>query len=27
MGMSAYGYATLFKKMEIVEILKPFHHE
>jgi len=27
MGMSAYGYATLFKKTEIVEILKPFHHE
>jgi len=27
MGMSAYGYATLFKKTEIVEILKPFHKE
>ena len=27
MGMSAYGYATLFKKTEIVEILKPFHRE
>ena len=27
MGMSAYGYATLFKKTEIVEILKPYHHE
>ena len=27
MGMSAYGYATLFKKTELVEILKPFHHE
>ena len=27
MGMSAYGYASLFKKTEIVEILKPFHHE
>ncbi len=27
MGMSAYGYATLFKKTEIVEILKPYHKE
>lgn len=27
MGMSAYGYATLFKKTEIVDILKPFHKE
>ena len=27
MGMSAYGYATLFKKTELVEILKPFHKE
>ena len=27
MGMSAYGYATLFKKTEIVEILKPFHKD
>ena len=25
MGMSAYGYATLFKKEAIVEILKPYH--
>lgn len=27
MGMSAYQYATLFKKEKIVEILKPFHKE
>lgn len=27
MGMSAYGYATLFRKEVIVEILKPFHKE
>lgn len=27
MGMSAYGYATLFKKEEIVNILKPYHKE
>ena len=27
MGMSAYGYATLFKKTEIVDILKPYHKE
>lgn len=27
MGMSAYGYATLFKKEEIIKILKPFHKE
>ena len=27
MGMSAYGYATLFKKTEIVEILKPYHKD
>ncbi|MCI5606041.1 MAG: ankyrin repeat domain-containing protein [Treponema sp.] len=27
MGMSAYNYATLFKKEKIVEILKPFHKE
>lgn len=27
MGMSAYGYATLFRKEAIVEILKPFHKE
>ncbi|MBO4639863.1 MAG: ankyrin repeat domain-containing protein [Treponema sp.] len=27
MGMSAYGYATLFKKTELIEILKPYHHE
>ena len=27
MGMSAYGYATLFKKTELVEILKPYHKE
>lgn len=27
MGMSAYGYATLFKKDKIREILKPYHKE
>ncbi|MBO4639659.1 MAG: ankyrin repeat domain-containing protein [Treponema sp.] len=27
MGMSAYGYATLFKKTELVEILKPYHKD
>lgn len=27
MGMSAYGYATLFRKEKIVEILKPYHKE
>ena len=27
MGMSAYGYASLFKKTELVEILKPFHKD
>ena len=27
MGMSAYQYATLFKKAELVEILKPYHKE
>ena len=27
MGMSAYQYATLFKKEKIAEILKPFHKE
>ena len=27
MGMSAYNYATLFKKQRIVDILKPFHKE
>ncbi|MCQ2591699.1 MAG: ankyrin repeat domain-containing protein [Treponema sp.] len=27
MGMSAYGYATLFRKEAIVEILKPYHKE
>lgn len=27
MGMSAYGYATLFKKEKIIEILKPYHKE
>ncbi len=27
MGMSAYTYASLFKKTRIVEILKPFHKE
>lgn len=27
MGMSAYGYATLFKKEDIINILKPFHKE
>lgn len=27
MGMSAYGYATLFRKEKIIEILKPYHKE
>ncbi len=27
MGMSAYNYATLFKKEAIIEILKPYHKE
>jgi len=27
MGMSAYNYATLFRKEKMVEILKPFHKE
>lgn len=27
MGMSAYGYATLFKKEKIAEILRPYHKE
>lgn len=27
MGMSAYTYATLFKKTRIIEILKPYHKE
>lgn len=27
MGMSAYGYATLFRKEKIVQILKPYHKE
>lgn len=27
MGMSAYGYASLFKKQEILDILKPYHKE
>ena len=27
MGMSAYGYASLFRKTEILEILKPYHKE
>lgn len=27
MGMSAYGYATLFKKQEIINILQPYHKE
>ncbi|MCR4735575.1 MAG: ankyrin repeat domain-containing protein [Treponema sp.] len=27
MGMSAYGYATLFKKEKIVSILAPYHKE
>lgn len=27
MGMSAYTYATLFKKEKLVEILKPYHKE
>lgn len=27
MGMSAYNYATLFKKDRLVEILKPYHKE
>lgn len=27
MGMSAYGYASLFKKEEILSILKPYHKE
>lgn len=27
MGMSAYGYATLFKKQDIIDILKPYHKE
>lgn len=27
MGMSAYAYATLFKKQEIINILKPYHKE
>lgn len=27
MGMSAYNYATLFKKQRIVEILQPYHKE
>lgn len=27
MGMSAYGYAKLFKKDDIVKILEPFHKE
>ncbi len=27
MGMSAYNYATLFKKDKIIEILKPYHKE
>ena len=25
MGMSAYGYASLFKKEEILSILEPYH--
>lgn len=27
MGMSAYNYATLFKKQKLVDILKPYHKE
>lgn len=27
MGMSAYGYATLFRKEKLIEILKPYHKE
>ena len=27
MGMSAFNYATLFKKVKILEILKPYHKE
>ena len=27
MGMSAYNYATLFKKQRLVDILKPYHKE
>ena len=27
MGMSAYGYATLFRKEGMIEILKPYHKE
>jgi ankyrin repeat protein len=27
MGMSAYGYATLFRKDNIIKILKPYHKE
>ena len=27
MGMSAYNYATLFKKQHLVDILAPFHKE
>lgn len=27
MGMSAYNYATLFKKQEIIDILSPYHKE
>lgn len=27
MGMSAYGYATLFRKEKIAEVLKPYHKE
>lgn len=27
MGMSAYTYATLFKKEKLIEILKPYHKE
>ena len=27
MGMSAYNYATLFRKDKLVEILKPYHKE
>lgn len=27
MGMSAYGYASLFRKERILEILKPYHKE
>ena len=27
MGMSAYGYATLFRKQRLIEILQPYHKE